>query len=223
MIGLIDSGMGGLTTLAALVERGCDHRFCYLADTRHAPYGERDSLSLIALGERWAKRLVGLGADAIVLGCNTLTMAALDYLQATTSVPVYGVRPPVVEGAMLLGTSYTCRKLGRGVALPRLATLIDAHYPDLPPIRAYLEGQLEGKSADTVVLGCTHYALVKDEISRVLHAKTVVDPSVWLARKLPRATGGQGVGVDLILTGDGDQGRYIETLKTLLGKEPNIV
>ena len=222
MIGLIDSGMGGLSTLAALAERGCDHRFCYLADTLHAPYGERDSLSLIALGERWAKRLVGLGAEAVVLACNTLTLAALDYLRATLPVPVYGVQPPRIEGALVLGTSYTARKVEGALALPKLATLIDRHYPDERVIRAYLEKALEGVKADVVVLGCTHYALVKDLISGILHAKTI-DPSVLLARSLPQAREGQGVGVDLILTGDGEPSRYVEVLSTLLGKEPNIV
>ncbi len=223
MIGLIDSGMGGLTTLAALAERGCDHRFCYLADTRHAPYGERDSLSLIALGERWAKRLVSLGADAIVLGCNTLTLAALDYLRKTMSVPVYGVRPPQVDGALTLGTSYTCRRIEGAIALPRLATLIDRHYPDEGPIRAYLEAELKGMTASTVVLGCTHYALVKETISGILHAKTVIDPSDLLARELPQAKSGQGVGVDLILTGEGDTTRYIETLQKLLRHTPIVI
>ena len=223
MIGLIDSGLGGLTTLSALAKRECDHRFCYLADTAHSPYGGRDSLSLIALAERWAKRLCGMGAQAIVLACNTMTLAAKDYLTRTLSVPVYGVEPPEGEDALLLGTAYTVKRMGKGKALPELASLIDRYYPDLPPIEAYLASQLEGMQADTVVLGCTHYALVKTMISELLHAKTVIDPSQILAERLPSTDRGRGLAVDLVLTGVGDAERYVKTLGTLLGKESTNV
>ncbi len=218
MIGLFDSGLGGLATLSHLIKAGCDHRFCYIADTRHAPYGGRDALSLIALAEKWSRKLIAMGADRIVVACNTMSLAALPYLRRTLSVPVYGVIPPQVEGALVLGTAFTARKIEGAKALPKLATLIDRDYPKLDRIEEYLQEELKGISADEVVLGCTHYAWVKDLISAILHAKTVIDPSLLLAKSLPLATKGKGVSVDIVATGEDDPKRYADLLRQAVGE-----
>lgn len=106
MIGVFDSGSGGLSVLRVLADRFPDQAFVYLGDHAHAPYGDRPSGEIVALTQRGVARLFGLGARLVVLGCNTATAVALKTLQRDwlphAGFPgrnVLGIVAPSVEAA----------------------------------------------------------------------------------------------------------------------------
>lgn len=106
MIGIFDSGLGGLTVLRALAERFPAQSFLYLGDHANAPYGDRPSPEVVALTEAGVARLFALGAKLVVLGCNTATAVALRTLQrdwlprsAYAGRNVIGIVAPTVEAA----------------------------------------------------------------------------------------------------------------------------
>jgi len=106
VIGIFDSGIGGLSVLRALVARFPEQAFVYLGDQAHAPYGDRPSAEVVALTRRGALRLFELGARLVVLGCNTATAVALRTLQRDwlpgAGLPgrnVVGIVAPTVEAA----------------------------------------------------------------------------------------------------------------------------
>lgn len=106
MIGVFDSGLGGLTILRALGARFPDHEFVYLGDHANAPYGDRASSEIVALTQRGVERLFERGAKLVVLGCNTATAIALRSLQRDwlptsgyAGRNVVGIVAPTVEAA----------------------------------------------------------------------------------------------------------------------------
>ncbi len=106
MIGVFDSGLGGLTILRALGARFPQQAFVYLGDHAHAPYGDRPSAEIVALTQAGVERLFGLGAALVVLGCNTATAVALRTLQRDwlpgaghAGRNVVGIVAPTVEAA----------------------------------------------------------------------------------------------------------------------------
>ncbi len=104
MIGVFDSGSGGLSVLRALAERFPKQAFVYLGDHANAPYGDRASREIVALTERGVAQLFALGAKLVVLGCNTATAVALrtiqrDWLPAFAGRNVLGIVAPTVEAA----------------------------------------------------------------------------------------------------------------------------
>ena len=230
MIGIIDSGMGGLTTLATLVRHRCDNAFCYYADTASAPYGNKDKGSIIRATAQAAKELSKRGADRIVLACNTATVAALPYLQNTLSCPISGVTPPVEEAiqaggsVLVMATAFTGEYIRkqyrdvRTVTMPALATLVDRWYPDnRQVIQGYLEEKLAHLSnVDNVVLGCTHYILLKEEICRLIRAKRAFDANDALAVQLQKRPCTRGVAIDIVASGAIDESRYTNVLQHLL-------
>ena len=235
MIGVIDSGMGGLSTLAALIESGADNAFAYYADVGHAPYGNKPRLEVMALVREGCERLAEKGATKLVLACNTASTAALRYLRKTTDWAVFGVLPPVERAlalggkSLLLGTTLTTSRYRdtdgfRALPLPELATLVDRDYPDVDAIGTYCRERLDGVGeVDNLILGCTHYVLVKDVLSRIIKPRNLLDGNEELLSAIgaptPRATGRsakKGVSVDVLSSGKIDRERYARTLERLV-------
>lgn len=212
--------MGGLSTLSALIRRGCDHAFCYYADTANAPYGNKSKARLLEALRMGCEALAERGAQAIVLACNTATLATIGYLRRTFPLPFFGVTPPVSAATeaggstLLVATEYTARAYrdtpGMDVlALPSLATLVDRYYPDIEPIEAYCRRRLADlPHYDNVVLGCTHYVLIKDVFQRILSPKRMLDGNDIVAENVGEAHLGAGLGVDVLASGDIDRERY---------------
>src|SRR6266702_5132278 len=98
-IGVFDSGVGGLTVLAALRQELPYENYVYFGDTAHCPYGMRSDAEIIELSSRGSQFLIEQGAKLIVLACNTASQAALTTLRATFSVPFVGVVPAVKPAA----------------------------------------------------------------------------------------------------------------------------
>ncbi|WP_200379182.1 glutamate racemase [Rubrivivax gelatinosus] len=214
-IGVYDSGVGGLSVLRALRARLPAERFIYVADSGHAPYGDRPRAFLLGRAAEIAAFFVAQQAKALVLACNTISVVAAETLRSRHALPIVAMEPAIKPAAaatrsgvvLVLATTATvrspaverlCRLYGRDVRIvlqpcPGLVELIEAGRFADPATRTLLERYLRpglDAGADTVVLGCTHYAFVQDEIRRLAGPGVeVIEPSEAVARQLVRRLG----------------------------------
>jgi glutamate racemase len=192
-VGVFDSGIGGLTVLHECLVTMPHEDFVYLGDGARLPYGPRELDEVRGFAREIAGYLAGRGVKLIVVACNTATSAALPELQAELSVPVVGVITPEAHAAVqttrnrrvgLLATQATVvagryerlvRELDAGVRLsavacPRLVPLIESEDPfgaaTTEAVREYA-APLKDADVDTVILGCTHYPLIRPIFQRV--------------------------------------------------------
>ncbi|HVU48258.1 MAG TPA: glutamate racemase [Terracidiphilus sp.] len=199
VIGVFDSGFGGLTVLRALIDRLPQARYAFLGDTARLPYGSKSRRTVARYAAQSAQFLVNeQGAEYMVIACNTASALALDAIQDAVPVPVLGVIEPgasAAQGAsasgdvLVIATDATvqshayaaaCQAQGlRAIekACPLLVPLVEegwtAHPVTAEVIRIYLDelrvqAEAEGFKPDTLVLGCTHYPLLRRLIERVL-------------------------------------------------------
>ena len=202
-IGVFDSGFGGLTVLKALLERVLDADYLYFGDTARLPYGSKSVETVAKYAVEATGYLEHHGAGLLVIACNTATALALPQIRKAAGVPVLGVVEPGAERAAaasknrrvaVIGTeatvgSHAYRKAleARGLqarekACPLLVPLVEEGWVDHPVTeqvaRIYLDEAFgEGfQSADVLLLGCTHYPLLKPVLRRAAptHA-TIVD------------------------------------------------
>ena len=193
-IGVFDSGFGGLTVLKALLELIPDADYVYFGDTARLPYGSKSHETVAHYAVNAAHFLESHGADMLVIACNTATALALDELTAASRVPVVGVIEPGADRAsatsskrkvVVVGTEATVsshaylRALeARGIAArekacPLLVPLVEEGWVDHPiteqVAHLYLEEAFrnEFENADVLLLGCTHYPLLKPLLRRV--------------------------------------------------------
>jgi glutamate racemase len=189
-IGVFDSGVGGLTVLQALRRRLPHHDFVYLGDTARVPYGRKPPEMVVEFAREIAGFLCGLGVERLVVACNTASAVALAKLEESCPVPVWGVIEPGVSAATrvtrtgsvgVIGTTATIgsgayhRRLeARGLrvwaqACPMLVHVVEEGLADSAEaellVRHYLAGRPE---IDTLILGCTHYPLLRRAIQRVV-------------------------------------------------------
>jgi glutamate racemase len=202
-IGVFDSGFGGLTVLKALLELIPEADYSYFGDTARLPYGSKSVETVARYAVEAAHYLESHGAQMLVITCNTATALALDRITVATRVPVVGVVEPGAEAAAMatknqkvvgIGTEATvsshayCRALetrrlqAREKACPLLVPLVEEgwveHSVTEQVARIYLsEAFADGfADADVLVLGCTHYPLLKPLLQRVApHHVSVVD------------------------------------------------
>jgi glutamate racemase len=201
-IGVFDSGFGGLTVLKALLELIPEADYLYFGDTARLPYGSKSVETVGRYAVEAAHYLESHGAELLVIACNTATALALDRITAAVHVPVVGVIEPGADAAsvvsknkkvVVVGTEATvsshayrraleARSLNaREKACPLLVPLVEEgwveHSVTEEVARIYLsEAFADGfHDADVLVLGCTHYPLLKPLLRRVapLHVSIV--------------------------------------------------
>jgi glutamate racemase len=211
-IGVFDSGVGGLTILRAIREALPREDLIYVADAAYVPYGEKTPEQIRERALAIAGFLLGQGAKAIVVACNTATAAAVDTLRERWSIPFIGVEPAVkpavtatrskVVGvlatpATLASTRYRGlveRFAGdaRIVSQPcaGLAEHIERGGVDGEHTERMLRGFVEpllAAGADAIVLGCTHYPLVAHIVQRIAGpGVSVIENGTAVARELAR-------------------------------------
>jgi glutamate racemase len=199
VIGVFDSGFGGLTVLRALLSHFPHARFAFLGDTARLPYGSKSRRTIARYAAESAQFLVRQQhADYLVIACNTASALALDAIEDAVPVPVLGVIEPGAASAraasktgdvLVIATDATvqshayaaaCRARGLRAlekACPLLVPLVEEGWTEHPVtaevIRIYLDELLrqasdEGMSPDTLVLGCTHYPLLRPLIAKAV-------------------------------------------------------
>lgn len=213
VIGVFDSGVGGLSVLRAIRLQMPVERVIYLADQAHVPYGSRSLEEVRGFARGITEYLLSQGARVIVVACNTASAAALHYLRRTfPQVPFVGMEPavkPAVEQTEtgkvgVLATPATFQGELYASLLERFAhdvTLLQSTCPGL--VGEIEAGRLFGKRArvilrrvlepmlaqgiDTVVLGCTHYPFVIPLIEEIVGPQVrVIDPAPAVARQVGR-------------------------------------
>jgi glutamate racemase len=189
-IGVFDSGVGGLTVVAALQRHLPGESILYLGDTARLPYGTKSPATVGRYTDRNVRFLVDRGVKAVVVACNTASAVALDRIE--TPVPLWGVIEPGARQAIaatagrvgVIATESTVRSSAYDRALKRLrpelqvtsracplfVPLVEEGWHDDPVTveiaRRYLEPLLAEK-IDTLVLGCTHYPLLVPLLQRL--------------------------------------------------------
>ncbi len=196
-IGVFDSGIGGLTVVGALRALLPNESIFYLGDTARVPYGGKSAATVQRYSLEIAKMLLGENAKTVVVACNTASALALPRLEETLPVPVTGVILPGARAALQktrsghIGVIGTRATIGSGAyeralralnpdvhvtarACPLLVPLIEEGWLESPVtdqiIGQYLAPLMED-GIDTLVLGCTHYPLLRNAIARVAGEK----------------------------------------------------
>ncbi|MBB5021850.1 glutamate racemase [Desulfurispira natronophila] len=212
-IGVFDSGVGGITVLRALREAVPELDYIYLGDTARVPYGTKSQETVLRYSLQVGDFLVHQGIDLLVVACNTATAYGLHEIRARYDIPVIGVIDPGVQATVaattsgqiaVIGTTATINSGQYGkaihnhlphaqvqeVACPMLVPLAEENWCGTDISRLILQRYLEPiGSVDTLVLGCTHYPLLKDDIAQVLPGVQLVDSALQTARTIAGLVG----------------------------------
>lgn len=211
MIGIFDSGIGGLTVVRELLRRAPDASFMYLGDTARLPYGNKSRETIIRFVLEDAAFLVKRGASSLVIACNTMSAYAVPALRkAYPALPIFDVISPAIEDALsvtkgrvgIIGTRATVGSNAYQVQLfttpiqldvtaqacPLFVPLVEEGWFDDPEtkriIKRYLSS-LRQHQVDTLILGCTHYPLLAPHIQRYMGNRTkLIDSGVSVVSRL---------------------------------------
>ena len=209
-IGIFDSGSGGLSVYRELAKILPSERFVYFSDNAHCPYGDKSPDFIRERASAITDILLGMGADIIVVACNTATAAAISYLRETyPEVPFVGMEPAVKPAALgtksgvigVLATAGTLRgskyldtkgKWGGSVRIVEqvgrgFVELVEEGRLDGPDVESVVRSAVQpliDEGADIIVLGCTHYPFLRPVIQRVAGEDVrVIDPAPAVAKR----------------------------------------
>jgi glutamate racemase len=209
MIGVFDSGVGGLTVLSQIRQQCPDVPLMYVADSAFAPYGDLTVEKVQERSVKLSQWLLDQGCSMIVVACNTATALAIEHLRDTFSVPIVGVEPGIKPAALnsktqtigILATENTVVSQRYRTLLERflpnvevlsqgcmgLADAIEQASPNTQALLLEYTAPMLAKSADHLVLGCTHYPLVKEQLQAIVTEQvTIVDTSCAVALEVKR-------------------------------------
>lgn len=210
-IGVFDSGLGGLTVLSAVHQLLPQENLIYFGDTARVPYGSKSRETIIRYSLEILEFLLEKKVKAVVVACNTASSHALEALREKSPVPVLGVVEPGIsalirespgnEKAAVIATRSTVRsgsyekvletrtpgKRLYARACPLLVPLVEEGMKDKKVtemvLREYLD-EIDREGISHVILGCTHYPLLKDTIASLYPNFKLIDSSVEIARAL---------------------------------------
>ncbi len=221
-LGVLDSGVGGLTVALAL-RRALPHEsILYYADTAHCPYGEREPEEVRVLAVAAARWLLSRGAKLLVVACNTASAAALARLRQEFDLPIVGMVPAMKPASLLsragkvgvLATPATVhadlfarlvQDFAGGIEVhvatgTGLVELVEAGEIDTPRLRRTLRSHLTPlleQGIDTLVLGCTHFPFLRPAIAALVGSDVqVLDTGEAVARQVSRVLDAHGLGAD---------------------------
>lgn len=218
-IGVFDSGLGGLTVLKAVRDMLPAESLIYFGDTARVPYGTKSKSAVLAFSREISQFLFDKKIKLLVVACNTASSLALEEIRRTSPVPVLGVITPGVEAALgqtprggkilVIGTSATVESraysralLGAGCgvkvlekACPLFVPLVEEGWCRKPiaetAAREYL-APFKNKNIDSLILGCTHYPLMKNVVRRVMGPEVkIVDSARAAAMAVRRELSGR--------------------------------
>jgi glutamate racemase len=204
VIGVFDSGVGGLTVVRGIMEQLPGYDVLYFGDTARTPYGSKSAATVIKYAVENTEWLISQGAQAVVLACNTASSVATEILRRRFAVPFFEVISPAVNQAIqvsrsgcigIIGTRATIAsgvyetliREGRpefrvyACACPLLVPLVEEGWFAKPEtariVKNYLR-PLKTRQIDTLILGCTHYPMLGDLIqSKIGRRVRVIDSS----------------------------------------------
>jgi len=211
MIGVFDSGIGGVTVVKAISDTLSEYDLIYFGDLARSPYGNKSPKMVTEYALENTKFLIDKGAKIIVIGCNTASSYATQHISEKFQVPIFEVVSSAVQSSLqvtktknigIIGTRGT---IASGVykrkitdinesvkvysnACPLLVPLVEEGWLGKPEtskiLKKYLH-PLKGKRIDTVILGCTHYPLLKSVVKRIMGKNVhVIDSSLSVASSI---------------------------------------
>jgi glutamate racemase len=251
LLGLFDSGLGGLTVVRQLQRRLPEHDILYLADQAHVPYGDRSSEELLRFLHDNMSYLNDRGANPIVVACNTTCAVAMERGWPQIDVPILNLIQNAAEAVAAIGarrigviaTTVTAKSGAYGRALreriqgahveevpaPALVPLVEAGRYNGRAVRAAVEDACAPFSGDIEVLiyGCTHYPILDAHFAAVLGPDVVrLDPAIAQADATVRFVEehgiGSGSGATRYVT-TGDPVTFTSSVRALLGEEAPVV
>jgi len=250
-IGVFDSGVGGLTVVGELFRLLPQEDIIYFGDTAHLPYGSKSKEAVIRFSLDIANFLKVKNSKIIVVACNTASSFALPSLRERIALPVIGVIEPGAQAALrttrnfrigIIGTEGTVRsgafeeaikKMDRKVkvfsqACPLLVPLVEEGWlnePETSQIAERYLSYLKNKHIDTLILGCTHYPLLRKLVSRIMGDEvSLVDTAQATAKAVVKSLReenllreGSHKGVSRFFVSD-DPDKFLELGRRFLGK-----
>ena len=214
-IGFFDSGLGGLTCISQLMEALPEERIIYFGNTARTPYGSKAPSTIMNFSRQIADFLVQSNVKMIVIACNTVSSISLtDLRERYPSIPVIGIIQPAAERVVelcgpenhvgIIGTKVTIKSRAHeqligelnpdipihSVASPVLVPLIEEgiienEIMDLS-IQYYLDHFLSYHKVDTLVLGCTHYPLIRQNLEKLYPGLTIINPSEEIVKSIKK-------------------------------------
>ena len=219
-IGVFDSGVGGLTVAREIMRQMPDERIVYFGDTARVPYGNKSANTVIRFTRQIIRFLLTQDVKAIVIACNTATAYALEAVEREMNIPILGVIHAGAKTAVeatkngkigIIGTEGTIRS-GEytrvmsqmradievtGKPCPLLVPLVEEgllHDSVTDEIASRYLSELKGKYIDTLVLGCTHYPLLRSTVGRLMGPEvTIVTPADETALELKQVLTEKGL------------------------------
>lgn len=250
VIGVFDSGVGGLGVLRELRKALPRADFAYVADQARAPYGTQSLSDVAIASEEITSHLLSRGADTVVVACNTASAAALTTLREThPEVAFVGMEPAVKPAAVatksgtigVLATAATFQgelfesvvdRFANGTkvlarACPEWVDAVEAGWVSGPAAEALVRRRVEPmleQEADCLVLGCTHFTFLHETIKRVAgDGVEVIDPAPAVAMQARRMTGSGDGSASVSYTTTGDPSLFEHQVRRLAGETPNLL
>lgn len=200
-IGILDSGIGGVSVLHEALRRLPDEEYIFYADVDHVPYGLKKPEEIRGYVDHIVKTLISMDVSAIVIACNTATAVAADYVRGKYNIPIIGMEPAVkpavkmAEGSegrvLVMATPVTIRenklhnlilKVDKAhkvdlLPMPDFVKYAERGIFDAPEVDDYIAEQLKDYDSSVyteVVLGCTHFNYFKPAIKKAFRPDTII-------------------------------------------------
>ncbi len=255
-IGVFDSGIGGLTVLKEILSELPLESTVYLGDTARVPYGIRSPETVTRYSFENTRFLSFRGIKMLVVACNTVSAVSLDAIKKSLAIPVIGVIEPGAKAAVnatkskkvgVIGTSATIRSSSYTKAIqaadpsvevfalpcPLFVPLVEEGWTDGPIVEMTAERYLKTvreKGVDTLVLGCTHYPLLKNVLSAVMgNGVRLIDSAIETAGEIKKTLSGMsllntstgGTSQEFYVTDSPD--KFIEIGERFLGRKIDFI
>ena len=213
IIGVFDSGLGGLTILNQLNKDFPDYQFIYFGDTAHLPYGTKSNKSIISFCEDIVDFLISKGASIIIIACHSASAVAIDHLKNRYTMPIIDVIQPSIQSSLdvaknksicILGTSTTITSqtysqnihnlsdniITHEIACPLFVPIVEEGLEDSKIANLVAKMYLEPLSSlyiDTLILGCTHYPMLINTIKEIISDNIIIiDTGIAISNELKK-------------------------------------
>ena len=206
-VGIFDSGLGGISVLGQMLDVLPEENFVYYGDTRNIPYGDKRPEEVLRLTHLAVDKLIAMDCKAVVIACNTATSAAAGPLRQELHMPVIGMEPALKPASLLPGDGYVVvmatqmtltqpkflrlmERYGQNalpVPCPGLMECVEAGVFSGPRVEDLLDrllSSVRGLPVKAVVLGCTHYPIIRSNIKRLYPALKIINPSYEIMRPI---------------------------------------
>lgn len=202
-VALLDSGIGGWSFLTKIEREYPNHNYHYFADQKNCPYGNKSLSELAEITDNWIKLFKEKQIDILILACNTLTAWFKKKFESKLNIPVFGTtdgleKQSISEGkVVLLATVKTVQSQWYQRIFPELdlvqvgntwlAETIEEHFFLLDKELDLLKQQVEetaGQNWSTMILGCTHYPLIQEQLNLLWSNKLFVNPADTIMEEL---------------------------------------